>query len=101
MRIVVRDDALHYWVWPELCHPVHNKLNRAGNETLCSSCHMVESIHRTKGLEASKMLDFSLQEALTQLQHQCRSRERELHREGGKSLLAYVKGVDPHLIHMP
>ena len=27
-------------------------------------------------------------------------RERELRREGGKSLLAYVKGVDPHLIHI-
>ena len=26
-----------------------------------------------------------------------RERERELRREGGKSLLAYVKGVDPHL----
>ena len=25
-------------------------------------------------------------------------RERELRREGGKSLLAYVKGVDPYLI---
>ena len=25
-----------------------------------------------------------------------RERERELRREGGKSLLAYVKGVDPH-----
>ena len=29
-----------------------------------------------------------------------RERERELRREGGKSLLAYVKGVDPHLIHI-
>ena len=28
-----------------------------------------------------------------------RERERELRREGGKSLLAYVKGVDPHLKH--
>ena len=27
-------------------------------------------------------------------------RERELRREGGKSLLAYVKGVDPYLIHI-
>ena len=27
-------------------------------------------------------------------------RERELRREGGKSLLAYVKGVDPHLKHI-
>ena len=29
-----------------------------------------------------------------------RERERELRREGGKSLLAYVKGVDPYLIHI-
>ena len=29
-----------------------------------------------------------------------RERERELRREGGKSLLAYVKGVDPHLTHI-
>ena len=29
-----------------------------------------------------------------------RERERELRREGGKSLLADVKGVDPHLIHI-
>ena len=29
-----------------------------------------------------------------------RERERELRREGGKSLLAYVKGVDPHLKHI-
>ena len=27
-------------------------------------------------------------------------RERELRREGGKSLLAYVKGVDPYLIYI-
>ena len=27
-------------------------------------------------------------------------RERELRREGGKSLIAYVKGVDPYLIHI-
>ena len=29
-----------------------------------------------------------------------RERERELRREGGKSLLAYVKGVDPYLIYI-
>ena len=29
-----------------------------------------------------------------------RERERERRREGGKSLLAYVKGVDPYLIHI-
>ena len=29
-----------------------------------------------------------------------RERERELRREGGKSLLAYVKGMDPHLKHI-
>ena len=29
-----------------------------------------------------------------------RERERELRREGGKSLLAYVQGVDPYLIHI-
>ena len=27
-------------------------------------------------------------------------REREIRREGGKSLLAYVKGVDPYLIYI-
>ena len=36
----------------------------------------------------------------TSFQPQCTERERELRREGGKSLLAYVKGVDPHLIHI-
>ena len=29
-----------------------------------------------------------------------RERERDLRREGGNSLLAYVKGVDPYLIHI-
>ena len=32
------------------------------------------------------------------MQHVALLRERELRKEGGKSLLAYVKGVDPSLI---
>ena len=42
----------------------------------------------------------SLNNRPTRINRSISQRERELRREGGKSLLAYVKGVDPHLKHI-
>ena len=73
-----------------LCRP--DKMAHQTRESFCSRSQLAphQSTKRTELLGAPKACP----------EPGYRERERELRREGGKSLLAYVKGVDPHLIHI-